>query len=254
MSKQSVWVTLILGLALCGLAASARADVLVQWTFPSDAQFNDGGAATGSFTFDATTGSVTDWSIDAGTGTYFSDTGNDFGDFLYTPATSSLVANIGPLEGFLSFCTPMMSSTFGITTINWTRCLGLDIFFPPVPTQTSLSDVGISLPVLPGCAGCFPSGSYETGLPNPLSFEIDLGPAGIVPMTVDLPTCDNNFLVLPLQNRCLKASANNAIEITSALVTGGGGGSSVPEPGSFFLVLVAMVLAIGLILQRRKNV
>jgi hypothetical protein len=226
---------LISAAAVFLMVTPAFAD-LVQWTIVN-AQFNDGGALTGSFLYDTTTGSVTNYSIDAGAGP------DPFlGEFLYTPSDSTLSASIGLNEAFLDFCRGSMPIS-GAGSFN--RCLHLDIiipFFPPF-IMTSLSDLSagilpLALATATGPSGA--SGSFETGPQTPLTlFE-----PGVGYITVDLPTCLASAQ-LPFENRCVDSTGGAELGIVPSAFT-----SPIPEPQS--MLLLATVFA-GLILKTPKS-
>ena len=63
-------MALIMAMAVlvCWLPGQALADIIIMWDL-SGVTFSGGGSATGDFTYDATTGTITSWDITANQGT-----------------------------------------------------------------------------------------------------------------------------------------------------------------------------------------
>ncbi len=131
------------------LALPAQAAPLV-WTF-DNAVFEDGGVATGSFVFDADTGTFSAVSVTTTAGTL--NAGASYTDVLFGDATSAgLVTGGGDLTGTpllgLAFLPPLTSAGGFVALI--------DIFFPPASSFEAVCDDA-------GCATATFSRQFDDG-------------------------------------------------------------------------------------------
>jgi len=191
---------------------TAKADTVVDWTI-SNGTFSDGGALSGTFTLNLTTGLITAFNVNTTAGTVL-------GAFSYAPA-NTIASYIPPPPGLLPEFTLDFSTPVG------TRSLDLAL---PGP----LPGIGGVVSILSGAAGC-PGPGTLGGCSDEL----------VTPATIGRGNCinDNSRNV-----RCLDTGAF----LTGTVVTGGGGGpgAAVPEPGSLVLLTSGLT---SLVYARRRR-
>lgn len=97
-------MALIMAMAVlvCWLPGQALADIIIMWDL-SGVTFSGGGSATGDFTYDATTGTITSWDITANQGT--SHSAGTTNPYTFPASASASAAN--QLPGTLVYLTEL---------------------------------------------------------------------------------------------------------------------------------------------------